>query len=234
MATMNEVKDFYSKCMGCSKGCKGVLRNPEKGIFPRGFYTERTNVAILCVGKNPGDLLKGEIERYRGKKNAELVDAHFQVVRDVFFNPSAFNEPSKRFHKNLKEYLAYFSSLNNGEEKEIFQNVAYTNLVKCSFTKRLGERARLSSEMKECCFNTWFLEELQVLRPTLILALGREVQHFLDDAKKVNKNKMKNVLKKEIPVIYIKHPSYPYKKTIKNKELNKIKRKIKCEIEKKK
>ena len=61
----------------------------------------------------------------------------------------------------------------------------------------------LNKNTIEECYNKYLINEIKLFNPELLLALGREVERFL--VKKKDEHKL--------PVIYIKHPSYYYKKT---------------------
>ena len=66
------------------------------------------------------------------------------------------------------------------------------------------------------CYEKIFRTELNLLKPKILMALGREVENFL------NKKKAEHGL----PVIYVKHPSYHYRKQDKKRILSNIKKEI--------
>jgi uracil-DNA glycosylase len=213
--TKNQIDSLYISCMNCSnteKTCKGILKNLSKGIPPRGFLFMSYPVKILIVSKNPGHPLQGEKQKYIGKKGIELYHAYRNHQRDVYYNLNNTKDRSLIFHKNLFNYVSFFLDLPNDIDV-IYQHVAHTNLVKCS-TK--GERDKLNKNTMEECYNKYFKEELDLLKPKVLLALGREVEKYLID-KMADHN---------LPVIYVKHPAYHYRKQDKEKILIEIKKRI--------
>jgi len=105
---------------------------------------------------------------------------------------------STTFHKNLVRYLSFFLDVPD-DPGQVFQYAAFTNLVKCSSP---GEQDRLQPRTMEECFSKHFLREVDYFRPRLLLALGREVESFLQRAARRHR----------LPVVYVKHPSYYYRK----------------------
>jgi len=187
---MDQIEKLYVSCINCSNtDCRGINKNKAKGIIPKGFFYSTTKPKILIAAKNPGHPLEGEIEKYKGKSDFDMFVAHKQFVKKVFTDPKI----KTTFHKNLEEYIKFFLGFNKDAPIDIFDYVNYTNLVKC---ETINETGRISTITMENCFRNYFLQEIELFKPKVILALGREVELFL---KKKNLN---------IPIIYIKHPSY--------------------------
>jgi uracil-DNA glycosylase len=210
-------KSFYITVMSCkcSKSeCPQSWKDFKSGwVPPRGFNPCKSNaVKILVVGKNPGHPFKEEPPLYKGKRGENLLKAKekwdsvkYKMLRET-------KDKSFIYHKNLRRYLRYFLELSKklekyeeykydqDHEKEISEHVAYTNLFKCS-TK--CEQEIIKDTSFENCYEKHFDEEIKLIRPQTILALGKEVEKFLK--------------RKQLNVIYIKHPSYFYRK---NDELN--------------
>jgi uracil-DNA glycosylase len=210
---------LYSKVCGCdSQKCRSyseVYNCPSKGSPPRGFYAESTDhKKVLVVGKNPGHALDAETELYLNLQGADLVKAHWSFSWRTFFKLNEFSQqelPSTRFHSNL---ISYLTEIIDCEPREVFWYVAYTNLVKCS---TLNEQAILSRRTINECFNNHLINEINFFKPTLIFALGREVERFL-------KTTLES-LDYSIEIAYIKHPSYFYSKKIRNEKLRELKEK---------
>jgi hypothetical protein len=188
-----------------------IRNRPEEGSPPRGFYTEASGpVEILVVGKNPGHVLESEATLYKKSPGAETAKIHLSFSRDVFFGHrdfSAREKPSTRFHSNL---LVYLSEILDCDQSDVFTRAAYTNLVKCSSAE--NEQAKLSQATMHICFGKHLSRELEFYKPIMILALGREVEHFLVSLQQI-----------ACPVGYLKHPSYPWASEKKSKQLSYLK-----------
>jgi hypothetical protein len=199
-------------CSNTAKQCHGILKDFNKGIPPRGFFYKSFPVKILVVSKNPGHPLKGEIQKYRGKRGSDLYKAYRDHQEDLYYNLDKTKDRSLIFHKNLFQYLSYFLDVENHVDV-LYQQIAHTNLVKCS-TK--GERDKLNTKTMEECYEKFFRTELNLLKPKVLLALGREVEKFLTKKKSEH----------GLPIIYIKHSSYHYSKQDKERILSGIKKEI--------
>lgn len=196
---MDKLKAFYTKCMNCNNTtqiCPSTWKNFKKGIPPRGFHFESAKVELLVVGKNPGHPLKGEEKYFIGKTGKQLYNAYMKLHSIYYKDLNTFKEPSNTFHKNLFRYLSFFLDV---PESKIYSKAAHTNLVKCSSR---SERGKLKQLTINECYTKYFLEELTLFKPKVLLALGKEVFNFLQ-RRKTDFN---------IPIVYIKHPSYFYRK----------------------
>ena len=216
----NRMADFYAEVVACSNSnemCPGIIKDVRGGCPPRGFYTqgEPGDIAIMIVGKNPGHVLDNEREIYLGESPDGIVAKQFNFIGSIFestYKGSGADTRSLRFQKNLLRYLAHFLDL---PEKEVFKRCVLTNLVKCS---TIGEQDKLNKATLSQCFQKHLIKEIEFFQPKVILALGREVESYLKNAGV------------GLPVIYIKHPSYFYRKEIEKDELDMIKNKIKKAI----
>ena len=80
-----------------------------------------------------------------------------------------------------------------------------TNIVKCWPADKSGKnRTPTSIEVKNCLPH--FLNELRVVRPSGIVALGRVPEKILREYKAVNRYGGLEVL--QVPIVYIRHPAY--------------------------
>jgi hypothetical protein len=211
----NQIDSFYISCMNCPNTevqCKGILKDIPGGIPPRGFLYMAAPIKILVVSKNPGHPLPGEQAKYVGKSGESLFLAYRNHQNDVYYHLHEIKDRSVIFHKNLFSYLSYFLDIENDVDT-IYQYAAHTNLVKCS---TVGEQDKLARSTMEECYQKYFIEELKLLQPKVLLALGHEVEKFL----------IKKKSQHGLPVVYIKHPSYHYSKENKDRILAEKKEEI--------
>jgi len=203
---MKRVLEFYETVVSCEnsdKNCPNTVNNLNSGNPPRGFYTEGKpkDIVLLLVAKNPGHPLKEEQKMYCQLPPREIVQTHIEFIRNIFQRHHTFGSSDRRsltFHKNLFRYMSYFLDI---PEDEVFQQCAYTNLVKCS---SIGERDNLRIATMRECFQNHLVREIELFNPNAIIAFGREVYNFL------SRDAVKRLHLK--PVVYIKHPSYYYRK----------------------
>jgi uracil-DNA glycosylase len=227
MVTAGDLEKFYIGCMNCDKTkqeCPMALKDFKMGYIPRGFHYDSSNIDILVVGKNPGGLLQGEEKLYIGKKGKMFFDTHKKLHEGyyddfLFGQQNSYNQRSTVFHRNLIRYIKYFLDIET--DNSIYKFIALTNLFKCS-TK--DEQQKLNFRDILPCYREFFLDELYLFKPKVVLALGREVENFL-----INKFRKKEIYEKlgyNLPIVYVKHPSYYYKKDEEEDILLEIKNKI--------
>ena len=154
--------------------------------------------------------MHGEPELFRCRTGTDLFRAYRDYQERLYPDPGKVREPSTRFHRTLFRYISYFLDTPHAD---IYLHAAHTNLVKCSTP---NEQSRLSATTMAQCYRQYFLTELDLLRPKVLLALGREVERFLL-ARQVDHG---------LPVIYIKHPAYRYRSEDEARILDDIKRQI--------
>jgi uracil-DNA glycosylase len=212
MSIQKLIKIYTEVCECTSENCKTfpeIYKSLQNGSPPRGFYTRAEGpVDVLVVGKNPGHILDSEAAIYKNLRGEELVKAHWDFSRDTFYKLNQLSSKEKRsttFHSNLLSYLAEILSVNR---EIIFENAAYTNLVKCSNAG--NEQVKLSIRSMNECLHNHLIREINFFKPKLIFALGREVEIYL------KRKKLDGVC----PIVYIKHPSYHYKKEEKDKKVS--------------
>ena len=220
----NQLDSLYISCMSCpntEKQCKEILKDYKNGIPPRGFLFKAAPVKLLVVSKNPGHPLNGETKKYIGRMGIDLFEAFRNHQKEVYYHLNKSKDRNLRFHKNLFSYMSYVFKIDPKEGEydidKIYQHMAHTSLVKCSTN---GEQDKLNPQTMEECFNKYFLDELKLLKPKVLLALGREVENFL------NAKKAEFKLPKELKIIYIKHPSYPLGRQNEKRILSDIKKRI--------
>jgi Uracil DNA glycosylase superfamily len=212
--------EFYAPVCGCAQKCTGIKNCKTDGWVPRGFYTEynpKNPILLMAVCRNPGHPLSIEMVSYQNSScSTETAERHLAFSRDVFYGLGNSAEDARRktvFHRNLIRYLKFFLDV---PECDVFKVAAYTNLVKCS---TLGLQDRLHTETVSQCFDQHFRREVDYFNPRVLLAFGREVENYLKKAKKENHH--------NLPIVYIKHPSYFYQRDMEERELCDIKDRIK-------
>lgn len=209
---LRKLDELYTRCMNCpytAEQCPGIWKNIADGLPPRGFHYEVAPVDILAVAKNPGHPGDEEWDRYRGKIGKDL------LVEYREFQEESIGEVQEgrggRFKRNLSEYLSSLLDVGIGD---IYKYAAYTNLVKCSSHREVGE---LEARTKETCYRRFLTHEIELFAPKVLLALGHEVENFLHD----------HEWEWPIPpVIYIRHPSIHYRKDKEKEILADIRRKV--------
>lgn len=219
MTTTQELDEFYTQCMSCDNSrekCPEIEKDFNKGCIPRGFYYRCPQIKVLAVAKNPGSFQNDEEKLYAKKTERERFKAHRELMKNLFENPNLPKKSSNRFHRNLKEDLSHFLDL---RPDEVFTQTAFTNLVKCS-TKNEQEKLRNYPTARDSCFEKFFLKELNLLKPRVVLALSKEVYDFLNEHEA--ELKVRNAC-----LICIKHPAYPYREERKKVVFCKVKEHIK-------
>jgi len=176
-------------CTNTEKECRGIWKDFAKGIPPRGFKYGAVPVKILVVSKNPGHPLKGEPEKYIGKAGLSLYQTFRQHQHDTYYHLEKTKDKSLVFHKNLFRYISFFLNIPNNVDS-IYQHAARTNLVKCS---TIGERDRLDKTTMKVCSEKYLLDEIRLLQPKVLLALGGEVATYLGPADYVRRISVQNL-----------------------------------------
>jgi uracil-DNA glycosylase len=224
-----KIRSFYIKVMNCTYTkcqCSHAWKDFSEGVVPRGFRACTSNtVKILVVGKNPGHPLEGETDFYKGKKGEDLFKAKEKWDSERYKLIQTTNDPSLKYHINLIRYLRYFLGLSKkletykgykknyvqDHETEISEQVAFTNLFKCSM---VHEQEKIKNASFDICYQKYFMREIGLIKPQAILALGDEVAKFL------KKKQLK------VPLVSIKHPSYFNRKNDEIGILRKEKKKL--------
>jgi uracil-DNA glycosylase len=225
------IRDFYTRVVNCpltSVECPYALKNFSTGDIPRGFSSKgRIHPDILVVRKNPGHADKAEKKYYQGKSGRKLFDALLQYGTDHRSGKIIWSKGTGRFRRNELRYLLFILGyhrklrpfkgfeLDDTERKHIHRHVFFTNLFKCSTR---DEQAKIPDSAFSVCYEKYFVEELNLIRPRLILATGREVYRFLRCKEKSGEIAMH--------VIYVKHPSYFYSRDNEQRELSGIKHSV--------
>lgn len=215
MTVHPDVLSFYGLVTGCTAAterCPGIVRDLPAGIPPRGFYTEASpgEAKLLLVAKNPGHVIEGETLLYAARPPLEIARTHFAWAHRCFYENDSFDAKSRRsltFHRNILDYVSFLLGV---AKHEVFRHCAYTNLVKC---ETVGEQDPLHPATMSECFARHFLAEIRLLRPRVLLGLGREPCNFL----------LAHASEHGLPVLYVKHPSYHYRRDLKAGALEALK-----------
>jgi hypothetical protein len=222
MNQQNVISLYASVCDCRSKKCEDfqeIQNSPINGSPPRGFYTTATGqVEVMVVAKNPGHVLPSEASSYINLNGENLVKAHLDFSKKTFYKINELSKDERRsttFHSNL---LSYLTEILDVEEKLVFEKVAYTNLVKCSTNG--NKQNILTTRSMDECYKNHLAREIEYFKPKVVFALGREVERYL---KKFEKNG-------QFKVVYIKHPSYHYRKELRQGKIAEIKEKYKAFI----
>ena len=62
------------------------------------------------------------------------------------------------------------------------------------------------------CFGNHLMAEIDFFKPKIIFSLGREVESYLKKIKTL----------KQYPIVYIKHPSYHYRKELREAKISEL------------
>lgn len=242
MTMKPEIRKIIRKIFYCplssTKRCGDIKLETDsrKGIFPRGLHPNlKSKTNILVVAKNPGSIFSQEKRIYSKYPNNPWKCMQAYDKRQIGILFSSKNKLSSRFHINRFRYLKFIMSKdvkletfedtkerfeewrkNNKKIQEI-EGVSSTDLFKCS-TK--NEQQKFRNHDFYLCFFMFFMQELKILKPKVLLALGSEVNKFL---KYITKE---DYIKKGVEIIPIKHPSYFYKRKDENKRLKSIRSRI--------
>jgi hypothetical protein len=173
---MSSLSDLYAQVTICNRRCVGVQNAPERGIIGRSFYClERdTGVDILLVSKNPGTSHPDECARYAPLDARARVRAHRDFVRECFAGENALVK--SKYHANIIEWVAAILDVPPTHDA-VFARTAMTALVKCQ--SAVSKTDALPRSTMDTCANAFLLEEIALLRPKFLLALGGEACRYL-------------------------------------------------------
>ena len=158
-----QIEEIYKPIVGCPLRCEGIIRDDDTNI-PRGFFTEANpgdKIAIMVVALNPGQPMSVEAGLYKNGDDLAKTRAHLDLVRKAFLSGEG-----KTFHERLLTWIAEILEI---EKSEIFRQVVYTNLVKCTTP---GNK-KPSRQLGESCFGQNLKYEIARWKPLNIIALGK-------------------------------------------------------------
>lgn len=163
-------EDLYSAVVGCPLFCAGIIRDLDTNI-PRGFFTEANagnRITLMVVGINPGQPMESEKRIYNQSTDKDKANTHFSFAR------KAYTGAGKTFHRRL---LAWLSEILEKKPEEVFREVVYTNLVKCT----TPNNKMPSKELSKTCFAQNLQKEILFWRPLVIVALGNTCDDMLSE-----------------------------------------------------
>ncbi len=214
---MMGLNSFYTEVMNCPltrSECPHAVRSLKKGDVPRGFHFRKgVRPDVLVVAKNPGHASDRERAYYKDKAGRGLLKAHLKYHKDRRSQIVQGLRKSNRFDTNRRRYLLYILGfhkklvnykkymMDGNDEGRILSKCFFTNLFKCSTE---DEQMPINDETFSVCYNQHFLRELSIIRPKVIIAVGREVSRFL--------RRHSSSGEIAVPVVPIKHFSYFYAK----------------------
>ena len=161
-------EDLYSSIVGCPLSCAGIIRDLDTNI-PRGFFTEAKEgdrITIMVVGINPGQPMETEKGIYGQSTDKAKANSHINFAR------KAYTGAGKTFHHRL---LAWLSEILEKNPEEVFLEVVYTNLVKCT----TPNNKMPSKELSKTCFTQNLQKEILFWRPRVVVALGNTCDAML-------------------------------------------------------
>ena len=154
----------------------------------------------MVIGINPGQPMESEKGIYNQLTDKDKADAHFTFAR------KAYTGAGKTFHRRL---LGWLSEILEKNPEEVFKEVVYTNLVKCTTPRNKMP----SKDLGMTCYNQNLQKEILFWNPLLLVALGNTCDEFLSALK--------------IEHMRLPHPSHRKHSKYHLSEVQNIKQKIK-------
>lgn len=172
MNVKEEIESFYKSVMTCDnslENCPCIVKN--KACPPRGFYYNEPS-DILVVGINPGKMIhEVEREKFENAIPEDIVKIQTEVVKQYFEEKL---EKQSGFHYYLLKAMEIVFN-------KTFHQYNFTNIVKCQTTIRWSKLDRVAKlKLLENCFNKHFINELNILKPKLIIVYGKGIFDFLN------------------------------------------------------
>ena len=105
---------------------------------------------------------------YDQSTDKDKANTHFTFAR------KAYTGAGKTFHRRL---LAWLSEILEKQPEEVFREVVYTNLVKCT----TPSNKMPSKELSKTCFAQNLQKEILFWRPRVVVALGNTCHDMLSE-----------------------------------------------------
>ena len=162
------MKVILEKLNRCNDKCRSVTLGRDKGVIPRWIGGNLKNPDLMVVGLNPGKCDTTERFLYKEFMNGDASLIH-RFTNHCLLDPgSSKSNYLVRLTGFLKEVFS---------ENDFLEKVYITNLVKCES----DINGVVDSETQAHCFEKFLREEIALLKPKAILALGKEVYRLLQD-----------------------------------------------------
>lgn len=158
---MGKIDSILENLNSCNDRCESIVIDRAKGIIPRWIGGELENPDLMVIGLNPGKC--DTTERFLYK---EFLQNDTKLI--IKFTNHCMCDPGSQKNNYLNKLIDLL--------KEIFGNdfirkIYITNVVKCESEVN----GVVVPETKKHCSEKFLKEEIEALKPKLILALGKEV-----------------------------------------------------------
>lgn len=172
----DKILKLYSRITTCSNGCDGIRNDPENGVIARSFYCpfNPENISLLMVSKNPGIGCSKEKEMYAPLSGEQRVLSHEEFIKSKFMGNNSLI--TSNYHRNILEWVSIILNVEPNHDA-VFEKSAMTAMVKCeSFSNKT---ATMPSSTISYCTGRFLFEEIELIHPKFLLALGNEAFKFL-------------------------------------------------------
>ena len=197
MPTLDELTNLYAKAATCQNGCAGIRNEPERGVIGRSYYCpfDPTDVNLLMVSKNPGIGCDEENKIYQPLSGKERVFAHEKFVTEAFQGGNRM--VTSMYHRNILSWVSIVLGVEDSHDA-VFRKAALTALVKCESWEIKTDK--LPEPTINRCSDEYLFCEIEIIRPSFLLALGGEVYSYLTDSSIRDRH--------NLPVGKLYHPSW--------------------------
>jgi uracil-DNA glycosylase len=162
---MEKIDPILKKLNSCNERCKSIVIDREKGVIPRWIGGNTDNPDLMIVGLNPGKC--DTTERFLYK---EFLQKDSRLI--VKFTDHCLKDPGSQKDNYLNKLMNLLKEIFGGD---FLKKVYITNVAKCESEVN----GVVAPETKQHCYKEFLKEEIETLKPKLILALGKEVHLFL-------------------------------------------------------
>ena len=163
------VNSLYIPVVSCPLNCDGIVRDARTHI-PRGFFTlarEGQPIKLFVVAQNPGQPWGAQINAYAKLNPEQKVRQQFQLVRDAMIG-----DERRTFQVRLAAWLSTILSV---PERNVFEHVVYSNVVKCTTP---NNRKPLQT-LAQTCASRHLSRELDFWQPAITVGLGGAASSYL-------------------------------------------------------
>jgi DNA polymerase len=176
MPSFAPLTDLYSRVTVCEKRCAGVENEPAAGIMGRSFYCpfDVLNIDLLMVSKNPGISDPRENAIYAPLNGEGRVNAHEEFVRSRFLGSNTII--TSRYHANIISWVSVILAV-PADHDSVFSKAALTALVKCH--SAANKTDLLPESTQNTCASAYLYDEVRLVKPKFLLALGGEAYEYL-------------------------------------------------------